>query len=201
VAGGNSNVAQGLYSFAAGRQARALHSGAFVWSDSSTSAVYQSATNCEFRARASGGVYFHSDSSASTGVYLAPGGTSWQVTSDRALKENYAAADTWAILERLGSLPIQTWNLKSQDPYIRHIGPVAQDFYAAFGFGESDTAINMEDADGVALTGIQALYGRSQEQTARIEALEKTNASLQQRLDELEALVATLLSQREEGAQ
>ena len=52
---------------------------------------------------------------------------------------------------------MQTWNLKSQDPAIRHIGPMAQDFYAAFNVGEDDKHINSVDADGVALAAIQGL--------------------------------------------
>jgi hypothetical protein len=64
-----------------------------------------------------------------------------------------------ALLEMLASLPVQEYSLKSQDPSIRHIGLVAQDS-AAFGYGESDLAINMQDADGVALAAIQGLYAR-----------------------------------------
>lgn len=38
-----------------------------------------------------------------------------------------------------------------------HIGPMAQDFNAAFQLGESDRAITTVDADGVALAAIQGL--------------------------------------------
>ena len=200
VPGGQSNTAQGNYSLAAGYQANALHDSAFVWSDSSTYVEYSSDADHQFRARASGGVYFHSNPFASAGVYLAPGGTSWQAASDRTIKENYAPADGEDILVRLASLPISTWNLKSQDPSIRHIGPVAQDFYAAFGFGESEMAINMEDSGGVALTAIQTLYYRFQEQATRIETLEEENTALRRRLDDLEALVTALASQADGGA-
>ncbi len=40
---------------------------------------------------------------------------------------------------------------------MRHLGPTAEDFYAAFGLG-SDAGIGTVDADGVALATIQALY-------------------------------------------
>jgi len=198
VGGGGSNSAEGQFSFAAGYLAQATHYGSFVWSGGGM--PYASGADREFRARAPGGVYFHSNSHASTGVHLAAGGTSWQVVSDRAIKENYSPVDGEETLRRLASLPISTWNLKSQDPSIRHIGPVAQDFHAAFGYGESDSAINMEDSDGVALTAIQALYDRSQEQAERIEALEEENTILQRRLDDLEALVAALANEAEGGA-
>jgi hypothetical protein len=65
------------------------------------------------------------------------------------------------------------------------MGPMAQDLYAAFGLGESDTAISTVDADGVALAAIQGLYQLSQEQDAQIGAQQK-------RIDDLEARVTAL---------
>ncbi len=61
-----------------------------------------------------------------------------------------------------------TWNYRSQDAAIRHIGPVAQDFYAAFGVGEDDRHISTIDADGVALAAIQGLYQVVQQKETRI---------------------------------
>ncbi|HTY88054.1 MAG TPA: tail fiber domain-containing protein [Candidatus Acidoferrum sp.] len=55
VPGGQNNVAGGQYSFAAGRQAQALHQGAFVWSDSQPT-PFASTTNDQFLVRAQGGV-------------------------------------------------------------------------------------------------------------------------------------------------
>jgi hypothetical protein len=62
---------------------------------------------------------------------------------------------------------------------------MAQDFYTAFGLGDSERHITTIDADGVALASIQALYERSQ-------ALETENTALQRRVDDLEARVAAL---------
>jgi len=55
VSGGQSNVAGGDFSFAAGRQAKALHPGAFVWADSIGTDFASSAIN-QFSVRAGGGV-------------------------------------------------------------------------------------------------------------------------------------------------
>ena len=55
-----------------------------------------------------------------------------------------------AVLARLAEVPITTWNYETQDPTIRHMGPMAQDFHAAFGLGESERHIPTIDADGVA---------------------------------------------------
>jgi hypothetical protein len=194
VPGGRLNTAQGSHSFAAGQQAKANSPGCFVWSDT-TGIDLPCDNNDRWVARASGGVYFYTSPTShliSNGVYVAPGGNSWNSISDRATKENFVLVDGRAILEALAALPVHEYNLKSQDPTIRHLGPVAQDFYAAFGYGESDRAINMEDADGVALAAIQGLYELSQEQAARIQALEAENAALYQHMDDLEARVTAL---------
>jgi len=184
VPGGLMNEAEGDYSFAAGRRAAAWNRGCFVWGDS-TDALVSCGTQDTWVARASGGVAFYSNAGLTSGVWLAGGGNAWNGISDRATKENFSPADGSGILERLASLPVQEYNLKSQDESIRHVGLVAQDF-ATFGYGESDKAINMQDADGVALAAIQALYTQVQEKDARIAALQQQNAELDARLTALE---------------
>jgi hypothetical protein len=183
VPGGVLNVAQGNYSFAAGHRAKAYQDGCFVWGDSSDADI-----TCDnddrWVARASGGVYFYTNANFQSGVYVAAGGSSWNSISDRATKENFSPADGQAILETLASLPVREYNLKSQEDSIRHVGLVAQDF-AQFGYGESDKAINMEDADGVALAAIQALYAQNQALTAE-------NADQQAQIDALEVRLAAL---------
>jgi hypothetical protein len=173
VPGGNSNIAQGNASFAAGSHAYAQHQGAFVWADSNTP-PFSSIVTDEFSARATGGVRFVSavdgSGTPTAGVTLAAGGGSWSSLSDKNLKDNITAVDSKDILEAITALPISTWNYKAQDGSIRHIGPMAQDFYTAFGVGEDNTHITSVDADGVALAGIQAL-------AERVSALEKGSGS------------------------
>jgi hypothetical protein len=65
--------------------------------------------------------------------------------SDRNAKENFAPVDEREILARLVALSIETWNYKGEDPSVRHIGPMAQDFSKAFGVGEDDKRIHMID--------------------------------------------------------
>jgi hypothetical protein len=54
VAGGDNNTASGAYSFAAGRRAKALHDGTFVWADS-TNANFASTAANQFLVRADNG--------------------------------------------------------------------------------------------------------------------------------------------------
>jgi hypothetical protein len=119
------------------------------------------------------------------GVDLAVGGGSWGSISDRNAKTEFASVDKRALLERLAKLPITTWRYKAQDASIRHIGPVAQDFRAAFGVGGDDKRITTVDADGVALGAIQGLHELVKEKDAEI-------ASLRARLAKVEAMLGVL---------
>jgi hypothetical protein len=178
VPGGLGNRALGNGSFAAGTNTVAYNTGCFVWGDTSIAPAVACGSDNSWVARSSGGVWFWSDANLTTGVQLSAGGTSWSALSSRALKRNFTPADGHAILETLAALPVQEYNLKTQDDSIRHIGLVAQDF-ARFGYGESGTAINLEDADGVALAAIQTLYAENRELKAEVDDLEARLAALE----------------------
>jgi hypothetical protein len=92
--------------------------------------------------------------------------------SDRNIESNFSAVDPRAILEKLAAIPIQSWNYKTQPESVRHIGPMAQDFRAAFGFGRDDKTITTIDADGVAMAAIQGLYQMMIEKNIQIERLQ-----------------------------
>ena len=100
-------------------------------------------------------------------------GTVWTNACDRNLKENFTPLDENEILNRLESVPIQKWNYKNE-PQADHIGPVAQDFYAAYQLGDSEKSIGTVDADGVAFAAIKALHKTLREQQERIAVLERT---------------------------
>jgi len=119
------------------------------------------------------------------------------VTSDRNAKTNFAAIDRRSVLERLVGIPIQTWNYNSDPKTLRHIGPMAQDFRAAFGLGEDDKHINLIDENGVALAAIQELYKNNQAKDQQIDDLKAANADLTKRLDALEKIVEKLAKQNQ----
>ncbi|MEO6907564.1 MAG: tail fiber domain-containing protein [Abditibacteriaceae bacterium] len=93
--------------------------------------------------------------------------------SDRNLKENFAPVDPQDVLTRISKLPISTWNYKFDDATVRHLGPMAQDFAAAFGVGHDDRHINSIDEGGISLAAIQALYQLAQQQSKQIQALQQ----------------------------
>jgi FtsZ-binding cell division protein ZapB len=188
IPGGNLNVAAGQYSFAAGNRAQANHDGAFVWADH-RSFDFASTGARTFRARATGGVEFvlgvdgsgNPDWSCSV-----VDGDSWSCSSDRNLKENLVPVNGADVLQRLAEMPIYTWNGKRQTPDVRHMGPMAQDFYAAYGLGESDTHISTIDLDGVALAAVQELHARNQALQKEISAYKEKNTELEARVDDLQ---------------
>jgi len=194
IPGGQSNIADGTFSFAAGRGALANAQGCFVWADSYGFGSVACDDNNRWVARASGGVYFYTNTSLNAGSYLAADGSAWNAVSSRSRKENLAPVDARKLLAKLAAIEVGTWNYKVQDPSIRHVGPMADDFNALLpGLGgEGEEYINSLDADGIALAAIQGLYELSQEQSAHIEALETENTAQQKQIDGLEARLAAL---------
>ncbi len=102
--------------------------------------------------------------------------------SSRTAKEHFVPIDGKLMLAKLDRLPISTWNYRGNDASDRHLGPVAEDFHAAFGLGPSDHFVAPTDVAGVALASVKALQQEVQERDVRIDQLET-------RLRELEDLV------------
>ena len=116
-------------------------------------------------------------------------------SSDRHLKENFKDVDSREVLERVAALPISLWNYKS-DPGSRHLGPMAQDFYAAFGVGPDDKHITTVDEGGVALAAVQGLNQKVEEQTQEIQSLKQQNETLEARLSQMEATLKQLMPRK-----
>jgi DNA-binding beta-propeller fold protein YncE len=103
------------------------------------------------------------------------------LTSDRNTKENFAHINPQEMLAKVAALPVTEWNYKSDSKAKQHIGPMAQDFQAAFGLnGSDDKHISVVDEGGVALAAIQGLNQKLNEKDAEIEALRQSVAELKQ---------------------
>jgi hypothetical protein len=105
--------------------------------------------------------------------------------SDVNAKQDIVPVDRHDVLARIAALPIAEWSYKDA-PGQRHVGPMAQDFYAAFGLGRNEKGISTLDSSGVALAGIQALAEDNAAIRAQNEALLEQNAKLSERLADLE---------------
>ena len=175
---GESAIASGANSLALGTLVSTNgKAGAFVFGDNTKNLQLASSADNQISMRFSGGYQFFTNSSLNVGVSLAPGGNSWQVMSDVNKKENFSPVDGEAFLEKIGRMTLSSWNYKGQDPkYFRHYGPMAQDFFEAFGHDSygtigTDTTINQADLEGVTLIAVQALVRRTQQLREKNRAL------------------------------
>ncbi|MEB9551081.1 tail fiber domain-containing protein [Bacillus cereus] len=108
-----------------------------------------------------------------------------KLTSDKNAKENFSNINTFEILEKLASIPIQSWNYKEEPSSVRHIGPTAQDFHATFEVnGDDNMHISSVDVQGVALAAIQGLNEKLKVENDELHA---KLSSLEERLSALES--------------
>lgn len=210
---GEDNTASGAASVAMGYHAHTnARQGSFVFADRSTVDSLRAGVNHSANWRVSGGFRIFTSSNLSTGVTIQSGATTsnwgqsnaviststgaylstsgvWTNTSDVNRKHLFETVAGEDVLTRLRALPVNSWSYRTDDRGIRHLGPTAQDFRAAFGLGQDDVTIGTVDADGVSLAAAKALEARTAQQQQRIEALEAENADLRARMERLEALV------------
>jgi hypothetical protein len=99
--------------------------------------------------------------------------------SDVNAKQDIVPVDHRDVLAKIARLPIAEWSYKDA-PGQRHVGPMAQDFHAAFGLGRDNKHIATLDTSGVALAGIQALAEENAMLRDRVEQLESQQAQLQE---------------------
>jgi len=213
-AGGQGSVALGYrttanndYSVALGyRASNNTHTGTMVMGDESTTDSVRNQADNEFRIRYNGGIRLRVSTAANgntpgaggnVGCDLTVAVPSWTCASSRTLKENFRSVDGEDVLKRLRALPVTSWNMIGSKEHARHVGPVAEDFYKAFGLGIGKTTIGLGDIDGVNLAAAKALEARTQKLQAELKAkdakiakLEKKSSDLEARLTKLEALLS-----------
>ena len=87
-----------------------------------------------------------------------------------------------------------TWNYISEGRKVRHMGPMAEDFFSAFQLGTGNTSIGMQDLTGVSFAAIKELDQRTdalQQKTVEVEQREQVK-QLRQADGEMERRLATL---------
>jgi trimeric autotransporter adhesin len=194
VAMGYETTASASLTTALGTRARAAHAGSFVWGSSGpggglpSDTIVSTATG-QFSIRAMGGIRMFTNVGMTSGVTMSAGASTWNAVSDRARKEHFAEVDGEDLLARLRSVPVTSWNYIAEGAHVRHIGPMAQDWHAAFGLNDDPLTINQGDFDGVNLAAIQALLARTDALAEENAGLRGENAELRLRLERLEALV------------
>ena len=148
---------------------RMLQSGAFSVDDPATIAK-----EAEFR----------------SGGDLKIGGTIIQ-SSSRENKKHIIDVNSEEIMSNIEALPIYRWTYKHDTNRIRHIGPMSEDFYRAFGLGDSDKEIAGVDTAGVAFAAIKSIHQANkrlkEEQVRLIAELKNQNSQLNARILTLES--------------
>jgi len=197
-AGGEGSTARGRSSLAFGRaEVLANANGSFVWGDQSTTTNVQSDQPNQFIVRAAGGFRLATNPLQTTGVIMVANASAWSSLSDVNSKEHFRDLAGEDLLAKIAGMPVREWNYKAQGPSIRHLGPTAQDFHAAFGLGEDSLRISTIDADGVSLAAMKALEVRTRDLAGiastfdeRVAALAGETGELRARPARLEALLA-----------
>ncbi len=188
IAGGQNAIARGVGSVALNNaETTVAATASFAWGDYSTVTPIVADTAGQFKVRATGGVRFVTNAADTAGVVLFGGNSAWSSISDRNMKRDFRDLHGEDVLARLARMPVTEWSYKAQDASIRHMGPMAQDFHAAFGLGEDPLRISTIDADGVALAAAHALEARTR---ATNERLTREVEALRERLAQLEARLA-----------
>jgi len=108
--------------------------------------------------------------------------------SSRAEKQGIEPVNGDRVLDKLARLEVSRWSYEDQQA--RHLGPMAEDFHAAFGLGEDARHIAPKDMAGVAMASAQALKAQVDGQREIIEQQEEELRALRTRLEELEELKA-----------
>jgi hypothetical protein len=182
--------------FAIGYRARSYHAGSFIFGDQSTNSFLYTTADNQFMVRAQGGTIFYTNAALTSGVSLPTGAGAWANLSDSTKKENFGEVDLTEILEKVEAMEVSQWNYKAQHDSIVHMGPMAQDFYAAFELGQGETTITTTDIDGVNLAAIKALIEQTrtlEEKASELEDLKEDQAVLYERIERLEALILQLV--------
>src|SRR5215213_6216603 len=203
VAIGYNVTADRDHSFAFGKFASTNgFSGAFVWGDglaTASSNTFKAIANNEFAARATGGFRFRTNLAGTTGCNLPAGSGVFNCTSSRTTKENFSLVSGNDVLSKLRGMDVSTWNYIAEGRQVRHMGPMAEDFFKAFQLGIGNTSIGVQDLAGVSLAAIKELDKRTGEVDQlreQVNLLRQTNSDLERRLATLEQLMLGSLQQQ-----
>jgi hypothetical protein len=120
------------------------------------------------------------------------------VTSDVNAKKDFTAVNPQEVLAKVAALPITEWSYKTEEA-IRHVGPMAQDFRAAFNLGADDKHIAIVDEGGIALAAVKGLNEKLDVQlkqaNVQLQAKDAEIQALKQRLDRLEQVLSRMDNQ------
>ena len=108
--------------------------------------------------------------------------------SSRSNKKAITAVNSDVLLTKVNELPIHQWTYKHEKDSVKHIGPMAEDFYNTFRLGTTAKGISSLDSSGVALAAIQALSAKLVEKDKEILDLKDQINTINEQLTQVEKL-------------
>ena len=202
IASGSGSTAIGTFVSTDGKE------GAFIVGDRSVSnaaSALNASQDNRFFARFANGFSLFTNSSASIGIYMNANQSSWSSLSDSSRKELLVLPDADSIVRKFRNLRLGSWNYRGTDSATeRHYGPMAQEWFAAFGHDGigtvgDDTTLASADVDGVLCIAVQALEMRTATNHTDISALQTLlnakDAEIKQLRSEKDAEIAQLHQQ------
>jgi hypothetical protein len=169
--------------------------GTFIWSDGSATAsadTFRNTANNEFAARATGGFRFRTNLAGTTGCNLPAGSGVFNCTSSRYTKENFIPVSGRDVLSRLRMVPVTSWNYIAEGQTVRHLGPMAEDFFEQFQLGVGNKSIGIQDLAGVSIAAVKELDAELQKKNAEIERLQDEVKQLKANQTELEKRIEAI---------
>ena len=224
TASGNYSTAMGYYTTASGNNSTAMgggttasgdfstamgntvstnsFSGSFIIGDNSTTRIMTSSLSNQMMMRFTGGYLFYTSISpagnGNIGAKLDAGANSWSTISDSTKKYAFLPVNDESVLNKIDKFDLRTWSYKGQDSTkFRHYGPMAQEFFAAFGHDKygvagNDTTINQADFEGINLIAIQALEKRTDKLQKKLKEKDKEMTALKNNITTIESSDAKL---------
>ncbi|MFI6287754.1 tail fiber domain-containing protein [Streptomyces sp. NPDC051018] len=111
-------------------------------------------------------------------------------TAEQGQVQSCEPVNGFKLLDEVLKLPVSTWRYTADPPEVRHLGPMAQDWWAAFGVGVDDKTICCTDANGVSIVAIQALHRLLAETQGELVSLREQVDLLRARQDQAVTVVA-----------
>ena len=210
TASGNNSTAMGGGTTASGDFSTAMgntvstnsFSGSFIIGDNSTTRIMTSSLSNQMMMRFTGGYLFYTSISpagnGNIGAKLDAGANSWSTISDSTKKYAFLPVNDESVLNKIDKFDLRTWSYKGQDSTkFRHYGPMAQEFFAAFGHDKygvagNDTTINQADFEGINLIAIQALEKRTDKLQKKLKEKDKEMTALKNNITTIESSDAKL---------
>ena len=145
----------------------------------------------QFKIKATGGAKFvvGYEGTDEVGAELSTSSGGWHVLGSKKSSKSIKDINEESYLQKLVNMPLQKTVNKEKNNSTTHLTPYAEDFYNAFGLGNSPREMSYLDLDGVSFAAIKALEKRTSNLQKENENLKKENKLLRKEIEEIKAMI------------